>query len=94
MVDHSLFRFSITIHSTDLAVVGCLRALAQFSQNSRVASGSTKDKDWRRDGNTVTFHFTSPANRDGFKAEAERLLRKSFWTLVGEKDDDPAVPQR
>lgn len=30
--EHSDYRFSVTTHTDDLAVVGCLRALADFSQ--------------------------------------------------------------
>ncbi len=34
MGDHAKHRFSITVHSDDLAVVYCLRALAKFSQKT------------------------------------------------------------
>jgi hypothetical protein len=67
MTDHALHRFSITIHTDDLAVVGCLRALAKFSQktgNNQIPWGGTKDRDWRRDGRRVTFRFSAAQYRD------------------------------
>lgn len=97
MSDHELHRFSVTIRSDDLAVVGCLRSLSQFSQkngNNRIPWGGTKDADWRRDGKQVTFRFSSPAYRQGFLDEAERLLPTDLWSVVGTGDDDPASPQR
>ena len=71
MDDHSTYRFSIAVHSTDLAVVNCLRSLSQFSQetgNNRIPWGGTKDTDWRRANCKVTFRFTTPAYRDAFVA--------------------------
>lgn len=97
MTDHNLHRFSVTVHSDDLAVVGCLRSLAQYSQktgNNRIPWGGTKDADWRRDSNTVTFRFTSGDYRAGFLSEAERLLPGGTWSVVASRDDDPAKPQR
>jgi hypothetical protein len=58
MSERSLHRFSITIETDDLAVVGCLRALAKFSQktgNNQIPWGGTKDRDWRRDGQRVNI---------------------------------------
>ncbi len=48
MSHHSEHRFSITVETEDLAVVYCLRFLADFAQatgNSRIAWGGTKDGD-------------------------------------------------
>jgi hypothetical protein len=97
MSDHHLHRYSVTIKSNDLAVVGCLRSLAQFSQksgNNRIPWGGTKDADWRRDGNAVTFRFTSADYRAAFLSEAERLLPKALWAVATTSDSDPATPQR
>ena len=61
-MNHADYKFSVTVKSDDIAVVNCLRALSQYSQqkgNNRIPWGGTKDADWRRDDNTVTFHFTS-----------------------------------
>lgn len=93
---HSDHKFSVTIHTDDLAVVGCLRALAKFSQktgNNNIPWGGTKDKDWERDRHRVTFRFSTPSYRDGLIAEAERLLPKLLWAVIHKSDDDPATPQ-
>jgi hypothetical protein len=93
---HAAYKFSVTIHSDDLAVVNCLRSLSQFSQqsgNNRIPWGGTKDKDWKRDSHTVTFRFTSPDFRIGFLSEAERPLPKLLWKVVCQSDNDPASPQ-
>lgn len=93
---HATYRFSITIHSDDLAVVNCLRALSQFSQrsgNNRIPWGGTKDADWNRDKHSVTFRFTTPEYRAGFLSEAKRLLPISLWSISAQSDNDPAQPQ-
>src|SRR5689334_10885609 len=93
---HRLFKFSLTCKTQDLAVVYCLRAIAEFSQkeiNPRIAWGGTKDGDWQRDHQRVTFHFSSPQNRESFVKTAERLLPQGAWSEVARSDDDPAKPQ-
>jgi len=95
-LDYTLYRFSVTIHSNDLAVVGCLRALSQYSQktgNNRIPWGATKDADWRRDHYRVTFRFSTTEYRQAFLLEANRLLPEATWEVVGTRDDDPASPQ-
>jgi hypothetical protein len=96
MSDHALHKFSVTVHTDDLAVVGCLRALAQYSQktgNNRIPWGGTKDQDWQRDKHQVTFRFSSPTYRDGFLIEIRRLLPENLWTVSQTSDSDPALPQ-
>lgn len=96
MTEHESYRFSVTVASDDLAVIGCLRALAQYSQktgNNRIPWGGTKDDDWRRAGIRITLRFDSRTYRDGFLNEAERLLGAN-WTKVAKSDDDPARHQR
>ena len=93
---HASYKFSITVHSDDLAVVNCLRSLSQYSQqsgNNRIPWGGTKDQDWKRDGHSVTFRFTTPAFRNGFLTEAKRLLPQGLWSVVRQSDNDPASPQ-
>jgi hypothetical protein len=95
-MNHSAYTFSVTIQSDDLALVNCLRSLSQFSQqtgNNRIPWGGTKDEDWKRDGHQVTFHFSDPQYRAGFLTEVRRLLPVALWTVVHERDDDPARPQ-
>jgi hypothetical protein len=63
-LEHSDYRFSVTSRTDDLAVVGCLRALADFSQksgNKRIAWGGTTDAYWRRNGHSVTTGGRCPA---------------------------------
>ena len=97
MTTHQEHKFSITIRTDDLAVVGCLRALAKFSQkrgNNQIPWGGTKDDDWRRAENQVTFRFSSAQYRAGFVGEAKRLLPADLWVEVDRSDTDPARPQR
>lgn len=92
---HSRFKFSVTVRSDDLAVVYCLRAVADFSQkteNKRISWGGTKDEDWKRDDSCVTFRFT-PDYRTGFLVEAKRLLPNALWSVLRHSDNDPAKPQ-
>lgn len=93
---HATYKFSVTIRSDDLAVVNCLRSLSEFSQksgNNRIPWGGTKDADWKRDGRSVTFRFTTPEYRAGFLAEAKRLLPTSLWSVVSQSDNNPAKRQ-
>jgi hypothetical protein len=78
------YPFNITVHSDDLAVIYCLRALSDLSQktgNTRKAWGGTKRKDWERSGHRVTFHFSDPTYRTEFVNDAKRLL-DDRWTEV------------
>ncbi|SRR5713101_7632972 len=96
MGDHAKHRFSITVHSDDLAVVYCLRALAKFSQktgNNQIPWGGTTDDAWRGAQHNVTFRFDSPEYRSDFLNEATRLLDTSRWTTVSASDTDPATPR-
>jgi hypothetical protein len=95
MTSHSDHKFSITIHTDDLAVVNCLRALSKFSQksgNNNIPWGRTKDKDWERAGHEVTFHFSSPDYRLGFLEELRRLLPATLWREMRQSDNHPAAP--
>ena len=94
--EHAKHHFSITFQTSDLAVVGCLRALAKFCQktgNNQIPWGGTKDKDWRNAENHITFRFTTPDYRDGLASEAQRLLQRELWSVVDKSDTDPASPQ-
>lgn len=92
---HSIHKFSVTIHTDDLAVIYCLRALAKFSQktgNQQIPWANTKDKDWERDKHSVTFHFSTAIYRVGFLTEVKRLVDQRFWKEVQQRDDDPSHP--
>jgi hypothetical protein len=93
---HADYRFSVTLHTDDRAVVNCLRAFSQISQltgNVRIPWGGTKDADWERDAHEVSFRFTSPAYRQAFIDLAERVLRSDLWQEVRRSDSDLASPQ-
>jgi len=95
MSQHDAYKYSITIKTDDLAVLNCLRALAQFSQktgNNRIPWGNTKDTDWQHGEHAVTFHFTEPSFRDGFASEVRRLLQATLWEELGRSDTDRAHP--
>lgn len=92
MIEREHYKFSVTIHTDDLAVVNCLRALSKYSQktdNNRIPWGGTKDRDWKRDGHTVTFRFSRPLYREGFMEEINRLLPKGLWEEINRSDNDP-----
>ena len=96
MSTHSEHRLSITVHTDDLAVLYCLRALADYSQetgNTRITWGGTKKQDWERDGRSVTFRFSDPRYRAKFIQESGRVLPQGSWSKIGESDNDPAVPR-
>lgn len=95
MSQHNFYKYSITIYTEDLAVVNCLRALSKFSQktgNNNIPWGGTKDVDWKRDSNKVTFRFSKSEYRTGFISEINRLLPNNLWEIVESKDDNPAKP--
>ena len=97
MGEHYKYKYSITIHTDDLAVVNCLRALSQYSQksgNNRITWGNTKDTDWMAENHRVTFRFTSPEYREGYLSEIKRLLPNQLWKEVERSDNDPAKPAK
>jgi hypothetical protein len=96
------FHYSITCRTTnDLAVLYCLRGLAQWAAckagvayNQRaVAWGRTTDTGWRTRGRKATLRFVSPESRDEFKNKAKELL-PGLWDADAESDNDPATLTR
>ena len=97
MGQHADYKYSITIKTNDLAIVNCLRSLSQYSQktgNNRITWGNTKESDWKRDNNKVTFRFTSPEYREFFQKEINRLLPNELWVEFARNDTDPATPSK
>jgi hypothetical protein len=98
---HDRFRFSVTCHTDDLAVLFCLRALCRWAQPSRglgrggreVGYGGTKEKEWQAADHKVAFRFTQETFLKRFLAKAEELLR-GRWRMVSEDPNDPATKQR
>ncbi len=85
MTNREEYRFTVTIHSDDLAVIYCLRALADYSQktgNTRIVWGGTTKGDWASNGNRVTFRFTKSEYRASLLSEARRLLGEESWTVI------------
>lgn len=96
MSQHQEYHFSVTIHTDDLALLGCLRALSQHCQrtgNPRIPWGGTKREDWEQARHRATFHFSSAVYRNDLLAEAGRLLPPRLWSEVGRSDSDPAMRQ-
>ncbi len=96
MSTHKDYKFSVTVHTDDLAVLYCLRGLTMHCQatgNARIPWGGTKRADWQRDGHRVTFHFSSKFYREHFLKESERLFPNGLWKKVTESDTDPATKQ-
>ena len=92
MLDYADYKFSVTIQSDDIALVHCLRALADFSQkdgNQRIAWEGRGEDDWKLAGEQATFRFTTPDFRGGFLREAGRLLALLPWRIISQSDDDP-----
>lgn len=94
---HADHKFSITMHSDDLAVINCLRALSKYSQktgNNNIPWSRTTDRDWERNAHEVTFHFSDPTYREGFVSEVKRLLSQNLWKEVHRSDNNPAKRAR
>jgi hypothetical protein len=89
MTEHADHQFSATLSSRDLALVGCLRALANFSQRNLSREGA-EERDWRAAGQKVTFGFSTALDRDLFKNEVRRLLPENLVRFDGQSDNSPA----
>jgi hypothetical protein len=90
MTEHADHRFSATVSIRDLALLGCLRALAEFSQR-HISRESREETDWRAAGQKVTFGFSRALDRDLFKNEVRRLLPEN---LVRFDDDNGSARGR
>lgn len=96
--DYERCHFSVSCETLDLAVLHCLRSLAQFAEGSKIPKtipwGGTKEAQWRRSGCVATFRFTNPDYRSKFVEEADRLLPDGSWRVTGTNDADPARRRR
>ena len=96
MTEHADHRFSATLSSPDLALIGCLQALAKFSQetgNNIIPCEGTEERDWRAAGQKVTFRFSTALYRDLFKNEVRRLLPANLVRFDAESDDASIMPE-
>jgi hypothetical protein len=95
--EYSRCKYSVTVHTDDLAVVHCLRALCEFAEGGvkgQIGWGGTKRSEWEKAGNKITLRFSSPAFRTTFVEQAKRLLPVSSWREIARNDNDPAHRQR
>jgi hypothetical protein len=93
---HAACRFSVTVMTSDVAVLHVLQALCQYCESGKykqIAWGGTGEGDWRRNDGEVTFRFTREVDRDSFLSEAQRLV-PGRWHLVKTDNQDPAIPRR
>ena len=70
MTEHADHRFSATLSSPDLALIGCLQALAKFSQetgNNIIPCEGTEERDWRAAGQTGHLPFFNGAISRSFQ---------------------------
>ena len=94
---YSLYHYSVTCQTNDLAVVHCLRALCQYAEEAsykQIGWGGTGTSEWREAGNQITLRFTKTAYRDKFEQTAKKLLPPGSWSVIRCSDSDPAKRQR
>ena len=87
------FRFSITVHTDDLALLQCLRALCHYCESSShkaTGTAAAKQADWDGHGHRVTFRFSTHGCRAMFVDQIERLLPREMWKIAAQNDHDPA----
>ena len=97
MSEYDLYHFSLTLQTTDAAILGCLRSLAHHTAGGprpQISWGGTKEPEWKRNGGKVVLRFTSADRRTRFLAEANRVIVQGFWTKLSQRDDDPAERRR
>ena len=80
MAEHAGHRFSATLSTRDLALIGCLRALADFSQRNP-SRESMEERDWRAAGQKVTFGFSRALDRDLFHERSAPTLARKLGAL-------------
>ena len=93
---HEEFRFSVTLHTDDLALLHCLRALCHYCESSAhkaTGTAGAKQSDWDEHGHRVVLRFSTHGCRTMFVDQVERLVSRDLWKLVAQSDHD-AVPTR
>ena len=88
-MSHPEYHYRITVSTTDLAALYCIRAIAMYAQrtgNNKVPWGGQGDKVWQANGRCVTFRFTTAFYRTLFKEEMKRLIPATLWTVENESD--------
>jgi hypothetical protein len=93
---HADHYFSVRVRTANLAAAYCLRAIADFAQqtgNSRIAWGGTTDDSWKQSGGIMTFYFSAEKYRGGFLEAASRLLPQNSWHEDSQPDSVAATPR-
>jgi len=94
--DYRKFKLSVTCQSSDLAVVHCLRALAQWAEKHRhpqIGWGGSGEKEWKGSDGKIVLRFTSEQYRRAFIDKATELLPQR-WKVIATNDADPASRRR
>jgi hypothetical protein len=94
--DYPKFKFSVTCHSTDLAVVHCLRALAQWAEQHpypQIGWGGSGEKEWQGSSGTFVLRFTDEQYRRTFIDKGTELLPQR-WKVISTDDANPAIRRR
>ena len=95
-VDHTLYRYSVTIFTRQREVLAALRGLsfgAQRKVNPYVTWNGTKEAAWRKHNFHVRFYFTEAMFRSDFLEWATDLLKPGSWQQIGEPIDDQPMPE-
>jgi hypothetical protein len=86
--------FAPRYRAVNLALIECVRALAEFSRQAgskNISSEAEGEGDWRAAGQKVTFCFAEALDRDLFKNEVRRLLPADLVRFDGEGDNGLAI---
>jgi hypothetical protein len=86
------FHYSVTIKTSNLSVVCCLRGLAfcaERHQYKMKSVGHAREDDWAAQQGEVTFRFTRAEYREIMLTNASQLLVMGTWEKVSESDSDP-----
>lgn len=91
MSQYPNFKFSVTVHTDDRELIGCLSALAhccepvnprQIYIEGQIGSG------WERNEHQATFHFSNDQNRESFIDFAKKHYAHSL-KIIEQKDNNP-----
>jgi hypothetical protein len=88
VTNQTWFRYRVTVHTDDAAVLHAVRGLVHYCQKEgliNIAWGGTGEKNWQKDNHQVTFKFTRPEYRARFLEEAKRII-PAGWSKVSEQD--------
>jgi hypothetical protein len=91
MSQNEHLKFSMTVHTDDRKLIGCLSALAHVSQpenRRQIHIEGQVGGNWERNGHQAIFHFSSAEIRQEFIKTAQ-LLYGHGWKVKEQRDNDP-----